>query len=31
VAEIELLNVSALFVYHSHEKTAKVLSGWPKR
>jgi hypothetical protein len=30
VAEIELLNVSALFVYHSHEKIAKVLVDWPK-
>ena len=30
VAEIEALKVSALLIYHSHEKTAKVLAEKPK-
>jgi hypothetical protein len=30
VAEIESLNVSALLVYHSNAKTAKVLTSFPK-
>jgi hypothetical protein len=31
VAEVESLNVSALLVYHSNEKTGKVLAEAPKR
>ncbi len=31
VAEIEAMNISALFVYHSNEKTVKVLSELPVR
>jgi len=31
IAEIEVTNVSALLVYHSHAKVAKVLTKYPKR
>lgn len=31
IAETELLNVSALLVYHSNTKIAKVLVDWPKK
>ena len=30
VAEIESLNVSALLIYHSNQKIAKVLAEYPK-
>jgi hypothetical protein len=31
VAEVEALRIAAILVYHSHSKTAKVLTSYPKR